>query len=131
VPQKNLDIGHLAVAITVALIGGLPLVWLLSSTDSPPPVAAVAAVPVETTISDHGRVSIQLAAPEPEVQSAHLHPAIVRVLQSNGLAQSVGRRHLESLLAGSVLDVLIANDVVLTVPDGGEFDQLQPPAGLE
>ena len=130
-PKKNLDIGPLVVAITVALIGGLPLVWLLSSTDSPAPVSAVASIPVETTISDHGRVSMQLAAPEPEVESADLHPAVVRVLQSKGLAQSVGRKRLESLLAGSVLDVLISNDVVLTVPDGGEFDQSQPPAGLE
>lgn len=132
--KKKLDIAPVAVALTVALIGGLPLVWLLSTADSPTPASADAAVeviPVETLAPDRGRVSVQLPAPQPEVDGAGLHPAVVRVLQSNGLAQPVGRSQLETLLPASVLDVLIANQVVLTVPDGGEFDQPQPPDVLE
>jgi len=125
VAKKDLDIGPLAVAVTVAIIGVLPLAWLLTRTDPAPPSQAAQAAPVAIT------QPASFAVPQPEVEAAGLHPSIVRVLESNGFAQATGRTELEELLAGPVLDVLIANGAVLTVPNGLDLTNVESAGGPE
>lgn len=109
--KRRLELASVAMAFTVAIIGAIPLAWLLTRSDGP----ASGAGPVTTPTPTHA--SVDAADPKPEVDAAGLHPAIVRVLESGGFARATGRTELEGELAPAVLDVLIANGVVLTVPE--------------
>jgi hypothetical protein len=107
--KRRLEILSLAMALTVAVTGALPLLWLVTRSDT-------VSQPSDQAPSEEPSVTVR----QPVVDAAGLSPSIVRVLESSGFATATGRTQLEGRLAPAVLDVLIADGVVLTVPDGAD-----------
>jgi len=100
-------------ALTVAFIGVLPLLWLITRADA----ANLDPAPEPVAVADPAPRSIDSPVPQPVVDAAGLSPSIVKVLEAGGFARATGRTELETQLAPAVLEVLIADGVVLTVPD--------------
>ena len=103
----------LLAAVVVAVIGLIPVIWLLTAPEEQSVGAGEVAVEQSTTTSPE--VIEVIVEPIPELNVDELDPAIVRVLQANGYAELASEPDLETELPDAVTRVLIENGAVLTV----------------
>lgn len=109
-----------AAGVTVAIIGLVPLLWLMGSSpaeDPPPtPTAVVESsapqAPMVTTPPPKPTV-VTIDSPTPAL--AGVGEAATRVLYANGYAQNVAPDDVGSGLPPAVLELLIERDATLTV----------------
>jgi hypothetical protein len=109
-----------AAGVTVAIIGLVPLLWLMGSSpaeDPPPTPAAVVEssapqAPMVTTPPPKPTVVI-IDSPTPAL--AGVGEAATRVLYANGYAQNVAPEDVGGGLPPAVLELLIERDATLTV----------------
>jgi len=109
-----------AAGVTVAIIGIVPLLWLMGSSsaeDLPPPPApvvepAVSEGPMTTTPPPKPTVVV-IDSPTPELPG--VGEAATRVLYANGYAQNVAPEDVGKGLPPAVLELLIERDATLTI----------------
>jgi hypothetical protein len=114
-----------AAGVTVAVIGLVPLLWLMGSAPaeqvSPAPAAESLAseVPMMTTPPPEPTV-VTIDSPTPDL--AGVGEAATRVLYANGYAQNVAPEDVGEGLPPAVLQLLIERNATLTVAvdDSGE-----------
>lgn len=107
-----------AAGVTVAVIGLVPLLWLMGSAPaeqvSPAPAAESLAseVPMMTTPPPEPTV-VTIDSPTPDL--AGVGEAATRVLYANGYAQNVTPEDVGEGLPPAVLDLLVERGTTLTV----------------
>lgn len=109
-----------AAGVTVAIIGIVPLLWLMGSSPtedlSPPPAPvvepAVSEGPMTTTPPPKPTVVV-IDSPTPELPG--VGEAATRVLYANGYAQNVAPEDVGNGLPPAVLELLIERDATLTI----------------
>lgn len=114
-----------AAGVTVAVIGLVPLLWLMRSAPAEQPPLAPAAesfapeVPMMTTPPPEPTV-VTIDSPTPAL--AGVGEAATRVLYANGYAQNVAPEDVGEGLPPAVLQLLIERNATLTVAidDSGE-----------
>ena len=109
----------------VAILGLLPLLWMMGSTDEQSiPAAALVAVAatttttVTTTVPEPVIVTIEPTTPDLE----GVGDAATRVLYANGYARYTAPTDLEDDLPASVVRLLIERGVTLTVAVDAETE---------
>ena len=114
-----------AAGVTVAVIGLVPLLWLMGAApaENPSPAPAVESNtpedPMLTTFPPEPTV-VTIDSPTPDL--AGVGEAATRVLYANGYAQHVAPEDLDGGLPPAVLHLLIERGAALTiaVEDSGE-----------
>jgi len=108
-----------AAGVTVAVIGLVPLLWLMQSPpadEEPAPVPAIESVapqaPMVTTPPPKPTV-VTIDSPTPDLPG--VGEAATRVLYANGYAQNVAPEDVGGGLPPAVLDLLIERGATLTV----------------
>ena len=108
-----------AAGITVAVIGLVPLLWLMGSSPaeepSPAPVIEPTAStgPMMTTTPPPKPTVVTVDSPTPDLPG--VGEAATLVLYANGYAQNVARADVGEGLPPAVLELLIERDTTLTV----------------
>jgi len=114
-----------AAGLTVAVIGLVPLLWLMESTsvEEPPPAPVIEAnasqAPMVTTPPPKPTV-VTIDSPTPDLPG--VGEAATRVLYANGYAQSVAPDDVGEGLPPAVLDLLIERGATLTVAVDGSTE---------
>jgi hypothetical protein len=121
VAKESSSVFSLAAAALVAVMGLVPVIWLMSSPIEESAGEGEVAVVESTTTVPETTVVVE---PVPTLNVDELDPAVVRVLQASGYAQLAGRSSLEEELPAAVTRVLVDRGAVLTVVE-------EPPAAEE
>ena len=111
-----------AAGITVAVIGLVPLLWLMGSSPAEPADELVPA-PVAESVAPKGPMMTTTPPPKPTVVTVDsptpdlpgVGEAATLVLYANGYAQNVAPDDVGEGLPPAVLEVLIERDTTLTV----------------
>jgi len=108
-----------AAGITVAVIGLVPLLWLMGSSpaEEPLPAPVIESVaptdPMMTTTPPPKPTVVTVDSPTPDLPG--VGEAATRVLYANGYAQNVAPEDVGEGLPPAVLELLIERDATLTV----------------
>ena len=102
----------IAAGLTVMLLGAVPLLWLITTTDQPEPPPEPPIVLPEAPV-DIGPTEVVITTPPPEIDG--LSESVTRVLSAHGFA---GTEDIADLPA-SVTRVLIEHGIALTVAEEG------------
>ncbi len=105
-------------AIVVTLAAIVPMLLLLPDAEDPLP-APVAEATSSTTTTTTLPEPVEVVVPPTPIEVEGLPESITRVLQASGYASEIGPDG-EQVLPDAVLQVLIENDVVLTVVEDAE-----------
>ncbi len=108
-------------ALVVAVMGVIPMAWLLTTPQQDPAsqaatAATTAATTTSTTLSTPSTTMVVATVPELDV--TELDASVVRVLQANGYAELTPESDVATELPPAVTRVLIDRGAVLTVVEG-------------
>jgi len=119
-----------AAGITVAVIGLVPLLWLMGSS-STEPAEESAPTPVVESVAPADPMMTTTPPPEPTVVTVDsptpglpgVGEAATLVLYANGYAQNVAPEDVGEGLPPSVLELLIERDTTLTIAVDGSAEE--------